>query len=434
LSEATQAPQVREPRRIDGPVAGIILVHLVFALVLSYAMALGYAPDEPRHYAYVRWLAENHSFPPPDERLSGGAHSLHPPLYYTLMLPLYWAFHGLGDAAAMRAMRCVAPVFGALALWLLVPVVRQASGGRRGLMLFMLALIALWPQLSVCVAMVNNDAASVLMAAVLLNVMLVRRWDQRRSTAAVWGAVLGLAALAKFSNFIAGAPAVAVALAVVHGKGFYRREEFWKAGFIAGISCLAVCGWWWYRNLLVYGAVNPYPAVPVLPAGLSSLDAVLYGYAWRLFLRAVNGLWASTWPVIGWAPDVLMPLILAVLRALTALAVVGFGMWLWRMWRTRGQGQGLPAVAVAAAAYGAMLLTLLYVATFKHAGTYQNGRYLMPFLAGLVSPLALAWREICPARARVAAGIAVLLFFVFLNGAAWYHLVTYWNPLVLGRK
>lgn len=418
----------------DWPVAGIIFLHLSFALILSFAMALGYAPDEPRHYAYVKWLAEHHSFPPADERLSGGAHSLHPPLYYMLMLPLYFMFGGFGDETAMRAMRCVAPVFGAAALWLLVPVLRRAAGQSRGLLLFMLALIAAWPHLSVCVAMVNNDAASVLMAAVLLNVVLVRRWDARLGTAAIWGATLGLASLAKLSNFIGGVGAVAVGLALVHGKRFYRQEDFWRGDFLAALACLGVCGWWWYRNLLIYGAINPYPSIPILPEGLSPVEAMIYGYAWPLLGRAINGLWATTWPVVGWAPEVLMPGILTVLRALTAAALVGLVLWLWP-WRKERPGLSAkqPAVLVPAAAYTAMLLALIYVATFGHMGTYQNGRYLMPFVAGLVIVLAHAWMRITPAQLRKPAAIAVIIFFVFLNFAAWYHLVTYWNPLVLGQ-
>lgn len=429
-----KAPLSRPGR--DWVVAGIILAHFALALALTFFMLLGYAPDEPRHFAYVRWLAEHHSFPPPDERLSGGAHSLHPPLYYILMLPLYWAFRGWGDLAAMRAMRCVAPLFGVGALWLLVPVIEKATAGRRGMTLFALSLLALWPQLLVCVAMVNNDAAAVLMAAVLLHVVLVRRWDTRPCSAALWGAVLGLGSLAKFSNFVAGAPTILTALALAHGKGFYRREAFWKAGFLAAVCCFAVCGWWWIRNLLVYGAINPYPVVPILPPGLTPLDALITGHAWKLFLRAINGLWASTWPAIDWAPATLMPAILLGLRVLTVLAIVGGLAWIWRLARRRISLTPDQAAAIfaPAAGYAGMFLALLYVATFKHAGTYRNGRYLMPFVVGLVLPIAVALEQVCPRRWRLWAAAALLAFWLFLTAAGCYHLVTYWNPLILGHK
>ena len=437
MTAAAPSEQLSPPRQSrDWAIAGIVLAHFALALTTSFFMLLGYAPDEPRHFAYVRWLAQHHSFPPPDERLSGGAHSLHPPLYYVLMLPVYWAFSSLGDAAAMRAMRCVAPFFGVAALCLLVPVVRKAMAGRRGMTLFTLSLIAFWPQLLVCVAMVNNDAAAVLMSALLVNVVLVQRWDSRVSSAALWGAVLGLASLAKFSNFLAGGPTVAVALAIAHGKHFYRREEFWKAGFLAAVCCLAVCGWWWVRNLLVYGAVNPYPAIPILPPGLTPLEAVLSGHAWRLFLRALNGLWASTWPAIDWAPAGLLPAILLLLRLVTVLALAGALVWMWRLARrqitlTRDQ---MAAVLAPAAGYAAMFLALLYVATFKHAGTYRNGRYLMPFVAGLAITMGLALEQICPPRLRPWAAGALVVFFLALTAVGWYHLATYWNPLILSQK
>ncbi|MBP8952873.1 MAG: hypothetical protein KBI47_10820 [Armatimonadetes bacterium] len=431
-SEVPRSP-FRPRRRVDLAVAGILLLHFALAQILSFVMLLGYAPDEPRHFAYVRWLGEHGTIPPADENLSGGAHSLHPPLYYALMTPVYLAFRGLGEDAAMRAMRCIAPLFGVAALWLLCPILRRAAGRSRGLFLFMLALLAVWPNLCLCVAMVNNDAASVLMAAVLANVVLVRRWDTRPVSGLIWGAVLGLASLAKFSNFIAGAPLVTVALVLVHGKGWWRSDGFWRGGLFAAGGCLAVCGWWWARNMLVFGALNPYPSVPTLPPGLTPLDAILYGYAWPLLLRAVNGLWTSTWPVIDWVPDALVLPIATILRGLTALGLLGLLAGLWRFKTgVRLDRERLAAIAVPAAGYLGMLAALVHVATFGHMGTYRNGRYLMPFVAGLVILLALSWRQVIPPRLRMAGGVLVILFLLFFNGAAWYHLLTHWNPLVSG--
>lgn len=423
----------RRPRR-DGAVWALIMLHLALALALSFIMLLGYAPDEPRHLAYVRWLATTGTFPPADESISGGAHHLHPPLYYTLMLPVWWLLHGMGEDAVMRGMRCLSPLFGAAALWLLVPVLRRAAGASRGLFLFMLALVALWPNLILCVAMANNDAASVLMAALLLHVVLARRWDARPSSAALWGAALGMAALAKFSNFIAGAGVVGMALVLVHGRAFFRREGFYRGALLVAVCCLAVCGWWWYRNLLLHGALNPYPLVPIRPEGVTVAEWALYGYAWPYLWRAIHGLWSTTWPILDWIPPATVPIVLWVLRALTATAVVGAVVLVARLRRgTRAMGEAqVPAVLVPAAGYALMLAALIWVAVFGHMGTYRMGRYLAPFIVGLVIPMSLSLRETIPPRARVPLALALLLFFLAFNVASWYHLLTYWNPLVAG--
>ncbi len=82
-------------RRDDRVLWAIIGVSIVLGLIYNAVILIGFGPDEPRHMAYVKLLAEEHIFPfiLPDGNEYKGAHSLHPPLYYVLLVPLYWLAH-----------------------------------------------------------------------------------------------------------------------------------------------------------------------------------------------------------------------------------------------------------------------------------------------------------------------------------------------------
>jgi hypothetical protein len=48
------------PRRL---LFGLLLAFSLLAVIYSLTTPLFEAPDEPLHYAYVRWLAEGHGLP-----------------------------------------------------------------------------------------------------------------------------------------------------------------------------------------------------------------------------------------------------------------------------------------------------------------------------------------------------------------------------------
>ena len=90
----------------------ILLLYFVLASLYAIYTPAWQAPDEPAHYNYVRYLAENGRFPvlqqgdyvqtfldritavlPPDMSIAGIRYESHqPPLYYVLAAPVYLIF------------------------------------------------------------------------------------------------------------------------------------------------------------------------------------------------------------------------------------------------------------------------------------------------------------------------------------------------------
>lgn len=433
LDESTSA--IRGLRR-DPLLWAILAVYMALAITYSYVMELGYGPDETsRHYPYIRWLATEHRFPPPDSTPDRRGIDLHPPLYFVALLPVYYAAHPFGDRATLRALRWTSPflILAALLLWL--PVIRQACGGRRGLSLYAFALTAWWPNLFVAAGTFNNDVGTILVSALLLYLVTVRWWGERGLwSAGLWGAVLGIGGLVKSSVLTVGIPVVALAIPWQHGPRFWAQQRFWTRAVVAVGACAAVCGWWYVRNLELYGSLIPIPAgYCLIPAQVSKLDALLAGLVGRLFMRAVHGLWVSVFAGAVWFPEWSHGVVYGALRVLTALGVLGVLVGLWRLAarRARMGPEQTRALVLSCVGFGAIYLSSIWVSIFAHAGVYQGGRYLLPFLPGLTVPLALGLRELCPRRLRVALAPVVPALLLGLNALAWYHLITYWNPYVL---
>ena len=422
----------------DPLILAILAVYLGLAFTYNFTMALGHAPDEPnRHYPYVKFLATHWRLPVGDPATEGGDLDIHPPLYYALLTPVYLIFHRWGDMAALRALRLTSPPLVLLALLLWLPVIARACGHRRGPTLFAFALTAWWPHLFVPAGALNNDVGVIVMSALLVYLIVVKDWEDRSwRSAAMWGAVVGMATLMKTSALPPGLGVVGAALLWQHGRRWYADARFWqRLGAGVGVA-LAVCGWWLARNYQLYGELRPVPVPPFavpIPAGVSLTEALATGLVGQLLIRAVSGLWASAWAQMVWFPPQAEPFVYGTLRVVTLLAMAGW-VWGYVRWRQRKlSGEVLrPALVLPIIGFGLLLAMAVYIATFVHLGVFQGGRYLLPFLPALTVGLTLGLRVAIPPRLRLPLAVVCLLFFLALSPLAWWRLVTYWNPFVRG--
>jgi hypothetical protein len=415
----------------------IVGLYLALAVGYSFVMELGFAPDETtRHYPYVQWLAAHRTLPPPDLSGDVGPLNLHPPLYYVALTPVYLAAHPYGNRAALQALRLTSPflILAALLLWF--ACIRKACADDRATTLGVFALTAWWPNLYVDAGALNNDVGAILVSSFLLYLVSVRHWDSRSlMSAAIWGLVVGLGALTKSSVLTVCLPVVAVALVWQHGRRFYADGRFWTRGLLFSAVLIATCAWWYLRNLEFYHALVPVPqGYSPIPPGIGKLDALMFGMAGPLVMRAVNGLWVSVFAGAVWFPDWTHPVVYGLLRVVSVAGIIGAVVGLWRLakGRMRLAGGQLVAIVLPVVGFAAIYLSTVWVAVFVHAGVYQGGRYLMPFLPGLTIPLSVGLRQLVPTTRRADLAAAVAVFFLALNFLVWYHLITYWNPFVLG--
>ncbi len=356
------------------------LLALYVALAVGYSVAtpLGEGPDEPGHMAYVFFLAREGRLP--DQRqneVPGEGHQ--PPLAYLLAVPAavwlpaeqrqidqpgnpafvwaggsepnavahgsreYWPFGG--PVLAWHLARLVSVLWGALTVWLLAGMFderrtadnkrrptnderrtvdsgrRTAEGGRQtaddsrpvSFVLCSVLVLALNPQFLFVSGLVSNDALLTMWCTAVLALL----WrGPGRGFGRYWagvGALVGLALLTKQSALLL-VPLVALGALVWHG---WRKALL--AGVISGSVVLVISGWWFARNLYLYGDL----------AGLAAFQETFLTQPFvigdlRAWASALHQLHDSFWGRFGWMNIYAPWPVLAVFGALELLALSGW--------------------------------------------------------------------------------------------------------------
>ena len=218
---------------------------------------------------------------------------------------------------------------------------------------------ALNPQFIFITAAISNDAGAALAgAACLLFVVRAARTRAGRPTDALLGLSLGAAALTKLSLLIA-IPFAAVVLAVV---GLRRRDSLAvlaaRAILIAGIA-LAVAGWWYARNLSLYGDATGFNLFLRSVGGTDQGTTTMSEYASDL-----PGLFKSFWSLFGWFSIEIGSSAYAFYGLLCLASLVGIAYWLASARRSfskpvgayRASGPWMTLVLAALVQYRTMVL------------------------------------------------------------------------------
>ena len=422
------------PRR-DRLLAAVAVVFLGLSAVYSFVTPIFEAPDEVWHYAYVRYLAEEHALPALDDDRSGAYQEVaQPPLYYAVAALMsgsvpdddlpelmyhnpgfgYQAgptvndnknmlihtarerFPWRGAALAVHLARLASLLFAALTVVAAGGLGREAFPQRPGWALSVPLLVALVPQFLFIGGVVNNDSAAAALSTVAL--WLLARMVNRGATVkrgVLLGAVIGLAALTKTSALLL--------LGLVPVAAWDTRRPLRSRALTAAALVLTaglVGGWWYLRNGLVYHdplALHAHLDTPwgrESPAGLGELA------------RELPQVYRSFWGGFGWGhvryPDwvygaVGVPLVLSLLG------------WI-RAWRT-GRFPIPRRIALLALLWGAAVggALLLWMRTVEA----PHGRLLFPALGAFALLTVAGWAALPRRAARrtrtvTLGGLAVL--------------------------
>ncbi|MEA3459415.1 MAG: glycosyltransferase family 39 protein, partial [Chloroflexota bacterium] len=421
--------------RLRSPLALIILAYFVLGALYAALTPPWQAPDEPAHYNYVKYLAENRRFPvlqmgdypheyleeikarrfPPDMSIAPIRYEFHqPPLYYILATPVYLLFGGellplrllsvlLGSALLYVAYRLVRELFPneeELALW---------NRYSTGLALGTAAFVAFVPMHVAMTAAVNNDAlAELILASVLW--MLVRYVGESEKRLIGLGVLMGLGLLTKTTAYIAIPLAI---LAVVFAGRWSLRHLDVKTLGCCLLLALAIALPWLVRNILVYGDFDLL--------GLKCHDAVVVGQprtsewlslygAGEVARRFLFTTFRSFWAQFGWMGVLVDERIYLGLALLCTLTGLGFVLFVARTLRHRSctlfQRRALGLLALSA------LFTLLSYLWYNTKFVQHQGRYLFPALVPIGLAFSLGLREILD-RAKFAtfllSAVALLL-------------------------
>ncbi|WOF24171.1 DUF2142 domain-containing protein [Microbacterium betulae] len=322
----------------------------------------------------------------------------HPPTYYLYVSVFLRAvdFVDLRVDVALLIARLSGLLFAAPLPLLVWDSVRRVTRSRRAGIVGAASLLAV-PQLAHILGSVSNDVMMIAFgsAVVWLTVRLMTG-DARRRVVVGLGVALALALLTK-STALPLVPFAGLALLLWPSALPLARRI--RRTALAAVIALAG-GWWWVRNLVVHGTLQPAGIVyePTPWADGTGPDPLFF--AEQLWQRVSSSFWGK----FGWL-DYPIPTFLSDILTVVCLAVViGFAI---RRGPLRWQTVVLAALPVVT--FAAMLTQTWpsYVRTQLPAG--MQGRYFFVIIVPLIVLSAVAWRRLVAPAYRRRAGVAIVL-------------------------
>jgi len=352
-----------------GACAGAGLLLTAVGVAMRVNNAVRYPPrwgfDAMFNERYVARLMKSWALPAPDADWS----TAHPPLYYYLSAAIGRALGHADSLMTIVPTRLVGTLAGLSTIALAVALVRRVDpeGARRALLAA--ALLLFLPVHIYMSAMLNEEIlASALVSAALVGVA----WQLARPSASspppnpaaegrgrgaldrAWlgAAAVGFAAGLAFLTKLSGALVVATA-ALSYGIDGLRRRRLGPAlGRVAAVCliALAVGGWYYLRNLALYGYLYPqdlatHSVMFEMPPGTRSLGD---------YLRLPLATWTDPQPL---SPDLLHSI----------WGATYMGAW------HEGHGHFLPAGNQTAKHMGTLILVLALLPTAAFAAGVGRG-------------------------------------------------------------
>jgi hypothetical protein len=435
------------PRR---DLLALLLAFGLLATVYSLSTPLFEAPDEPWHYAYVRWLAEGHGLPRLDDDASGaGQEVAQPPLYYAVaalvnglvddddLAELFWHNPQFGYQAggtvndnknmlihtererwpwrgavlAVRLARLVSLAFGLLTVGATYGLAREvllkrparsticpSERGWPTLATVAAGAVAFTPQFLFISGVVSNDSttAATCTCALWALARIIRRGPTPRRTA-VAGLALGLALLSKTSALLL-LPMALLALEL----GRRRETRFFPTPVLAArarenqVSALAhaalllglagAVGGWWYLRNWLLFDD---------PLGLNVHVNTLWGRPAPLSLTALlpelPQVFRSFWGAFGWGHVELPASLYLALGGLVGLALAGWARRLALLRRHKPLRQFRTIAAIYLLALVWFLAVLAALLRWVQQVQAPHGRLLFPALGAWGLLLAAGW-------------------------------------------
>ncbi len=395
----------------------LVIVAVYCALGFAYAVETPkwQAPDEPAHYNYVVYLAENCRFPvlqmgdypheylaeikaakfPPEMSIEPIRYEYHqPPLYYFVAAAIYRIATPLGFEIQFLALRLLSVLLGAMFLVVAYSTVREIFPENPFLALTATAVIATVPMFIAVSAAINNDTLSDLILALViwLGVREIRAGLSRRQVL-VLGLLVALALLTKTTIYVPVMLSVPVAF-IVRGRKWGWNSFVQRLGAVYGLG-LVLSSWWFIRNALTYGGLDLF--------GWNRHDSIVVGQPTTAQWIADQGLartvqdfftvsFRSFWAQFGWMGVLIDSRLYALLGIVSAAVALGFVLWLWRIARNRALLASFQRWALL------LLLLVLLVVAMAHVSynvkfVQHQGRYLFPALVPIGLAFALGISE-----------------------------------------
>lgn len=417
----------------------IFIVYFILASLYATVTPIFEKPDENWHFAFSMYLIESGQLPV--QRVKGREHRARqegsqPPLYYALLAGLlktvglqqlgegfvtlteknpYYGYdvragawldnanpfvHGpcVGacwrTASAVYLGRGLSILSGLLTLVAASVALSLAFPKRPALLLGVVGAMAFNPQFLHISSSVSNDILTVAWVNVAFALGLWWLRDQSMWRVLALGVVVALATLSKLSGL---SVVVTMGLWLLFGGALPWRLR-WRQLLLYGACFAAVSGWWFVRNLQLYGEPTAIPIhLEVIGAEPTPLTWNKFVTEWR---SVINSFWASFgWGGIGpsYEAYVAAQMVILLLALLFVISV-------WQQWHRWTHGQRL---LVGFCAFQLLLVGVLLFGWMQIA-VAPLGRLLFPALLPISLILVLGLFRLLPRRMERPA-IALLL-------------------------
>ncbi|MEM4724342.1 MAG: DUF2142 domain-containing protein [Candidatus Hadarchaeum sp.] len=410
--------------------APLVIVYIALGVLYALSTPLWQAPDEPAHYNYVRYVAENRRLPvlqmgdfpvayleeikakrfPPEMSIEPIRYeSWQPPLYYVLAAGLLVPARSLPLASQVWLLRLFSVLLGAGVIAVAYSTAREIFPNYPSLAWGTAAFAAAVPMYVATTAAISNDAlAELLVGGVLLScVRALKRGVTARTV--VWlGLLAGLGLLAKMSVVIA----VPLVMATVWLDARRTKHESEGQGWafhillFLGVTLL-VCGVWFVRNGMTYGwnDLLIWRRHGEVVQGQLTTAQYLAENGWKRWIGALMRVtFQSFWAQFGWMAVPVDRRIYQALWLLCVLSAVGLALFVVR--QVRRQNKAVPSNGIlpdrlepwqweALGLLGLLLVFSLFSYLWYNARFVQfQGRYLFTALVPLGLAFALGLAEL----------------------------------------
>ena len=369
----------------------ILILFVLLGVGYAFVTPVFEASDELWHYPMVRHLADGNPLPVqvfnPDAAGPWKQEASQPPLYYYIGAALtFWidtsdmesvrwlnphVDNGVikadknanlvihdpdadiwrGTQLAVLVVRLFSVLLGATTVYLTYRIAQEVAPGRPEIALGAAAVNAFTPMFLFISGAVNNDNLVILLAslALLLMIRYVRVDEksarQRYLYLLVLGTVIGLGSLTKMSA-LGLFPLAALAIFIERWRNLGRGVDLrslgrviWQSAihfFVLFAPALLIAGWWYYRNVQLYGdwsGWNAFIAVLGQRAHPASL-AQLWDERWGFML--------SYWGLFGGLNVPMPEWIYHLLNTLVIISAVGFLVYFVRLVVKWHSNSGIP--------------------------------------------------------------------------------------------